>query len=101
MSTLEMTIPHNLPQEEALQRIKKLLSETTREHGDRIQDLQETWSGNTGNFSFKAQGYDISGTLTVNPSSIELQGKIPFAVSLFKGRITKMIDEKAAELLRV
>ncbi|HEX3385519.1 MAG TPA: polyhydroxyalkanoic acid system family protein [Mucilaginibacter sp.] len=99
MPTLEMTIPHSLPQQEALQRIKKLLSETKRDHGDKIQDLAETWNGNEGNFSFKAQGYDISGTLTVNPSSVELKGKIPFAVSLFKGRITRMINEKAAELL--
>ncbi|MBS1533205.1 MAG: polyhydroxyalkanoic acid system family protein [Bacteroidetes bacterium] len=99
MPTLEMTIPHNLPQQEALQRIKNLLSETKREHGDKIQNLEENWNGNEGNFSFKAMGYDISGTLTVNPSSVELNGKIPFAVSLFKGTITKMINEKAAQLL--
>ena len=96
-----MTIPHSLPQEKALERIKKLLSETKRDHGDKIQDLRENWSGNEGVFSFTAQGYAISGTLIVKPSSIELNGKIPFAVSLFKGRITKMIDEKAAELLAV
>jgi hypothetical protein len=100
MPTLEMTIPHDLPQQEALQRIKNLLSETKREHGDKIQNLEETWNGNEGNFSFKAQGYDISGTMIVNPSSIELKGNIPFAVALFKGRITKAINEKAAQLLR-
>jgi hypothetical protein len=99
MPTLEMTINHNLPQEEALRRIKKLLSETKREHGDKIQNLKETWNGNEGNFSFKAQGYDISGTMVVTPSSIELIGKIPFAVSLFKGMITRAINQKAAELL--
>jgi len=99
MPSLEMIIPHNLPQEEALRRIKNLLSETKRDHGDKIQNLVETWNGNEGNFSFKAQGYDISGTLTVNPSSIDLYGKIPFAVSLFKGTITRMINEKAGQLL--
>ena len=100
MPTLEMIIDHNLPREEALKRIKNLLSETKRDHGDKIQNLAETWTGNEGTFSFKAQGYDISGTLTVNASSIELKGKIPFAVSLFKGKITKAIDEKAKELLQ-
>ena len=100
MPTLEMSISHNLPQQEALQRIKKLLSETKRDHGDKIQDLAETWNGNEGNFSFKAQGYDISGTLSVNPTSIELKGKVPFAFSLFKGTITRMISERAADLLK-
>jgi len=99
MPSLEMTIPHSLPQEEALQRIKNLLSETTREHAGQIQNLVETWNGNEGNFSFKAMGYDISGMLTVSPSSVELNGKIPFAVSLFKGQITRMINEKAGQLL--
>jgi hypothetical protein len=99
MARLEMSIRHHLSQDEALKRIKNLLSETKREQGDQIEDLQETWDGNTGFFSFKARGFAISGTLTVGPSTVELSGKIPFAVSLFKGKIIRAIDEKAAELL--
>jgi len=99
MASLELNIPHSLSQEEALKRIKNLLSETKREHGDQVADLKEDWHDNTGDFSFTARGFDIAGQLTVTPSAIELRGKIPFAVSLFKGKITKMINEKAAELL--
>ncbi len=69
------------------------------EHGDKIDNLKEQWDGNVGTFSFTAKGYDISGTLTVEDSTIELNGKIPFAVLLFKGAITRAINEKAAELL--
>lgn len=100
MPSLQMTIPHNLPQDEALKRIKNLLSETVRDHSDKIQNLNENWDGNQGTFSFKAMGYDISGKLTVTPSTVELNGTIPFAVSLFKGKITSLINEKAGELLR-
>ena len=99
MATLEMNIPHQLPREEALSRIKNLLSETKKDHGDKIADLTEEWNGNTGVFSFRAKGFDISGTLTVTDSAVELRGKIPFAVSLFKGKITSAINEKASELL--
>jgi hypothetical protein len=99
MATLEMNIPHQLPREEALKRIKSLLSETKKSHGDQITDLTEEWNGNSGNFSFRAKGFDISGTLTVTDSAVELKSKIPFAVSLFKGKITQAINEKAAELL--
>ncbi|MBS1504262.1 MAG: polyhydroxyalkanoic acid system family protein [Bacteroidetes bacterium] len=94
-----MSIPHSLPQEEALRRIKNLLTQTKHDHADKIQNLKETWNGNKGNFGFKAMGYDVSGTLTVTPATVELEGKIPFAVSLFKGTITKMINEKAGQLL--
>jgi hypothetical protein len=99
MATLEMSIPHRLPREEALKRIKTLLSETRKDHGDKISDLTEEWNGDTGHFSFNAKGFDISGTLAVTDSAVEVHGKIPIAVSLFKGTITKMINEKASELL--
>jgi hypothetical protein len=99
MPSLNMTIPFSISQEEALKRIKNLLTETKKEQGDKIQNLKEQWNGNVGTFSFTAMGYDISGTMTVGDSTIELEGKIPFAVSLFKGAITKAINEKAGELL--
>lgn len=99
MASLEMTIPHSLQQEEALERIKNLLTETKKDHGDKIENLKEHWNGNVGTFGFTAKGFDISGSLTVHPSNIELKGKIPFAVSLFKGTITSAIKKKASELL--
>lgn len=99
MASLELSVPYSISQEEALSRIKNLLTETKKEHGDKIKDLQETWEGNTGTFSFTAMGYDLAGTLTVAPGNIHLDAKIPFAVSLFKGTIVKAITEKANQLL--
>lgn len=99
MSNLDVTIPHNLSQEEALTRIKNMFTQMKEEHGDKISDLKEEWNGYVGNFSFTAQGFDIAGTLTVNPSNVELKGKIPFALSLFKGAITKTIEQQATKLL--
>ncbi len=99
MAKLSIDIPHRLPQEEALQRIKNLLAETKRDHGDQVADLTENWEGNTGTFSFRLKGFDIAGTLTVTTSEVQLRGQIPFALSLFKGKITSMITGKANELL--
>ncbi len=100
MSSLDITIPHNLSQEEATTRIKGLLTKTKQDYGDKISNLQEEWNGPVGTFSFTIMGFDISGQLTVNPSSVELEGKIPFAASLFKGAITQTIKEKAGQLLQ-
>ena len=99
MSSLQMSIPHHLSQEEALKRIQTLLTEMKKEHGDMVENLQENWNGNQGDFSFSVKGFDLSGKLTVMPSTIELDGKIPMSVSLFKGTIITMINKKAAELL--
>jgi len=99
MASLELSVPYTIPQDEALSRIKNLLTETKKEHGDKIKNLHETWEGNTGTFSFTAMGYDLAGTLAVEPGVVNLNAQVPFAVSLFKGAIIKAITEKANELL--
>lgn len=99
MATLEINVPHQLPREEALKRIKNLLSVTKRDHADKISNLREAWNSYEGSFSFTAQGFDLSGTLMVNVSNIHLNAKIPFAISLFRSKISKVITEKAKELL--
>ena len=99
MSNLNLNIPHNLPKEEALQRIKGLLDSLRKEQADNISNVQEKWDDDKGNFSFKAKGFDLAGMIKVNSSNIEIDSKLPFAVSLFKGKISSMITEKANELL--
>lgn len=95
-----MSVPHHLKQDEALDRIKNLLSEAKRDHGDKISDLKENWNGNTGSFSFKAMGFAVSGTLTVQPTTVDIDAELPFAASMFKGTIKSLINQKAGELLK-
>ena len=100
MPKMNMVVPHNLGKEEALVRIKKLLGELKTQYGDQIQNLQESWSGDEGMFSFSAMGFSVSGKLVVGPSRVELTGNLPFAALPFKGRIERTIRERAVELLR-
>jgi hypothetical protein len=100
MSHFNMSVPHQLSQEEALKRIQGLLGETKKEHGDKISNLQEKWDGNTGDFSFTIMGFAVAGSLTVMPASIDIDAQLPLAASFFKGKIEKLISEKAAQLLR-
>ena len=99
MSSINLNIPHSLSQEEALNRIKGMLTKVKQEHSDRIAGVQEDWTGNTGNFQFTIQGFDLSGMIQVNPSNVEITGKLPFALSFFKGKIAQLISEKATEIL--
>ena len=99
MASLSVDVPHQLPKEEALTRIKKLLGNLKQEQKEYISNVQENWVGNKGNFSFTVKGFDCSGTIIVNDTNVDIDSKVPFAVSLFKGKITSMIKEKARELL--
>jgi predicted NBD/HSP70 family sugar kinase len=99
MPKLNMTIPHNLTQDEALKRIKTLLNTVKTQFADTISNLHEEWDGNTGKFSFSAVKLAVSGTLTVNPSQVELAGNIPLAAVVFKGKIESTIKDQGKTLL--
>ena len=99
MPMLNMTVPHNLEQNEALTRIKKLLGDVKTQFADKISNLQEDWDGNTGKFQFSAVGLPVSGSLTVKPSTVEISIDLPAAAMLFRGAIESTIRERAAKLL--
>lgn len=99
MSTLNLDIPHQLPKEEALKRIKSLLSNLKEEQKQIISNVDEKWDGDKGDFSFSAKGFDLAGNIQVNPSNVTINANLPFALSFFKGMIGSVITEKAKALL--
>jgi putative polyhydroxyalkanoate system protein len=99
MPSIEMSIPHKLSRDEARRRIQELLPKMKSEYADQIKDLHEEWNGDTGTFNFSVMGFQVSGNLTVNESSVDLDGNLPFAAAFFKGKIKSIIQEKAQEIL--
>jgi Putative polyhydroxyalkanoic acid system protein (PHA_gran_rgn). len=99
MSSIAIQIPHQLPKEEAKQRIQKLLSNLKEEQKDTITQVKEEWVEDKGTFSFTAMGFDVSGTLQVNPDHVAITGDLPFVLSFFKDKISGIIEEKATALL--
>lgn len=99
MAKLNINIPHDLPKEEALQRIKKLLTDLKQQKKDMVSNVKENWEDDKGSFSFTTKGFDLSGNIQVNNSNVEINSNLPFALSLFKGKISSIITEKANELL--
>jgi hypothetical protein len=69
------------------------------EHGNKVTNIEEEWHARSGKFSFTFHGFDLSGTLALHPGTVEIHGKIPLAVSLFRGKIKEVIKDKAHELL--
>jgi putative polyhydroxyalkanoic acid system protein len=99
MSKLDISVPHQLPREEALSRIKSLLANLQQEQKDKIQSVTEEWNGNQGTFSFKAKGMAVSGNITVEQDHVNVTGELPFMLSFFKDTISNVIQDKAGKLL--
>lgn len=99
MSNLSLNIPHNLTQEEALNRIKKLITDLKEEQKGNFSDVKEEWQGNKGDFTINAKGFELSGSITANSNDVAIEADLPFAVSFFKSTIASMITERAKKLL--
>jgi len=96
---MTVRVPHQLGQQEARSRIQGLLADVKERYAGQISEVQERWSENRGEFSLRAMGFNVSGTLDVRPDEVELVGDLPFAAMPFKGRIETTIRERAEQLL--
>lgn len=99
MARLDMSFRHDLPQDEALRRIKGLLSDIQRRFNDKVSNVYERWNGYVGEFSFSVSGFSTRGQLVVEPTQVRLTGKIPALARPFRGKIESVICEEAIALL--
>jgi Putative polyhydroxyalkanoic acid system protein (PHA_gran_rgn) len=99
MPSLQLTFPHQLGQEEAVSRLKRLLTKVKDKYQDQVSNLQESWSDNKLTFGFTTYGFNVSGNVLVEPAQVRLDGQIPMAAMIFKGKIEGAIrDQMAKEL---
>jgi hypothetical protein len=99
MSKIQLSITHNLPVNDAQTKVKTLLSSIRTQYSNSISDLEESWSGNTGKFKFKAMGFKVSGVIVFDNNSVNFTGDIPFAALPFKGKIEDAILSEANKIL--
>jgi putative polyhydroxyalkanoate system protein len=99
MPKVNVTVPHALGTEEARARIQGALADAKTRYADRVSDLSERWEGDRGEFSGRAMGFKVSGTIAVRPDAVEINGDLPLAASMFKGQIEAKIRERASQLL--
>jgi Putative polyhydroxyalkanoic acid system protein (PHA_gran_rgn) len=99
MPSLKLNFSHQLGQEEAVSRLKTLLTKVKDRYQDQVSNLHESWSGNKLDFGFKTYGFDISGNVLVGPNDVQLDGQIPFAAMMFKGKIENALRDQLTRTL--
>jgi hypothetical protein len=99
MSNFSISIAHNLPQEEAIKRIKSGLEDLKKRYEDNISDMHEEWKGSICEFGLSISGFSGKGSIDVKESQIEISANLPFAAVLFKSRIETAVREQMKEML--
>jgi len=99
MPSVQVTIPHQLGQEEALARLKRFLTKVKNRYETQVSDLTETWADNVVQFGFKTYGFTVSGQMTVEPADVRFDAKVPLAAMMFKGKIEQTLRDEIARVL--
>jgi hypothetical protein len=99
MPKVNVSVPYQIPQDEALNRVKAFVAGAKAKYSDKVRDLQENWNGNVGTFSGSGSGFAVSGTIAVNPAVIAVELAVPFAAIFLKRRIESGISDELTRLL--
>lgn len=100
MPKFKLAIPHAMSHEDARERVRSYTEKAREFYGDQASDLQHDWDGDRLGFGFKTFGMKIEGALTVEPNQVVVEGDLPFAAAMFKGRIESGIREQLERILR-
>lgn len=99
MPSIKVSVPHKLGQEEATRRLKNFIQEMREQYGSQAKNVQETWNGNTGQFSMDVMGMTLRGTLNIEPDQASMEADLPMAAMMFKGKIESQVRDKMGSLL--
>ena len=92
-------VEHQLGAPTAQSRLQVFITQMTTQYSDTIDSMDGTWDNNVLTFELTVMGMKVSGTLTVNDDVIEIQGTMPFALSLMRGRMEKTMEQELRKLL--
>ena len=99
MAKFMTAVEHQLDSATAQSRLQDFITQMTIKQNDSIDSMEGTWNGNNLTFELTVMGMKVSGTLTVSDDVIEIQGTMPFALSLMRGRMEKTMEQELRNLL--
>lgn len=91
MPNLTMSIPHQLTQAEAKQRLHDHLGMLRQHQGGLPVDFVETWTGDRMDFTLRAAGQAVKGFMIVGAHVIDVSVELPWMLSLLAGSLKRTL----------
>ena len=99
MPAFNTEVPNPLSKEDAVEKLKGFMSTVAEKFKDQISGMESEWNANVLNFAFTAMGFKISGVMTVEEDQVAIQGDLPFAAAMFRGKIESDISKELEKAL--
>ena len=84
-------VPHTLGKDQCLERLKGFLDQVEERFKGQISEIEGNWDDNVLTYRFVSYGIKIEGAMAVEEDRVKMDGEIPFAAMMFKGKIVDSI----------
>lgn len=99
MPKFGVNVPHQLSREDAKSRLVRFVEMLQTNFQGKVSDVNQSWEGDTLKFSFKTFGIQLAGGIEVTDDALKLDGDLPFAAMMFKGKIESDIREQLERIV--
>jgi hypothetical protein len=101
MPSVNITVPHQLGQDEATERLKKKHAEIKQQHTYTVTNLTETWTTpHSMEFAFSVYGFSLTGSVLSLVDSVAISVDLPFAAMIMKNTIKSQIKKELMQVLQ-
>ena len=101
MPNLNVTIPHQLGRVEAKRRITERLGTLRQQHGGLVTSFQETWTGDTMDFTVSAMGQTVTGRMVVEEQALHLDVVLSWFLQMLAGGFKHQLEQQGRRLLEL
>jgi hypothetical protein len=99
MAKFKTEVSHQLGKDAAQKRLQSFIAKVSQQLQAQATQLQSDWEDNLLKFCITTFGMKIDGTLTVEEASAHVEGSLPLAALMFKGKIETTIQTELARAL--
>jgi hypothetical protein len=101
MSTITVTVPHNLGVETAKKRLAERIEALQREYVDKVAQSEVTWAGDVATIRVAAIGQTATAQMTVLADMVRIEVQLPWLLARLAGKLQGFISQNANDVLRI
>ena len=97
---MHIAVDHKTTKQNARATLERKIHQLLAQFGDRAEDVEHHWSGDTLRFKGKARGFTVEGTVEVTDTAVIVDGKLPLLARPFESRIRQTVEREAEAMFR-
>jgi len=97
---MRIAVEHKTTKENAKHIVERKIHQLLAQFGDRAEDVQHEWVGDTLRFKGKARGFTIEGTVEITNAAVVIDGKLPLLARPFESRIRQTVEREVEAMFK-